>query len=104
MGWGLLLVGIAINVGGVLGISLAQRSSLGWLAIIGYLSYFFGFFVITLSFKHLNVGMAYALWSGLGCLLIFGAGVLLFDESLSPPKLFFFGSIVLGVVGISVTG
>ena len=101
MGWTLLLSGILINIAGVIGIKLGQTIDQDALGVVGYVVYFLGFFVISLSFRHLDVGLAYAFWSGLGCLLVIGCGVLFFNESLSAKKLLFFALVMVGTVGIS---
>lgn len=104
MGWLFLITGITINIAGVLGIKFAQQLGNNWLSTLGYLAYFVGFFVISMSFKHLSIALAYALWSGLGCLLVIAAGVSFFNESLSITKAIFFTIVVIGVVGMSASG
>ncbi len=103
MGLFLLLSGIAVNVSGVLLIKFAQHSSVQILSLVGYLLYFSGFVLISSSFKHLEVGTAYAVWSGLGSLLVASFGVLFFGESVSLGKVGFFSFILVGVVGLSLS-
>ena len=101
MGWLLLSCGIVVNVSGVIIIKVSQQAGQPLLGLAGYTAYFVGFFIISLSFKYLEVSLAYALWSGVGSLLVLGCGVLLFKESLSVSKLLFFSLIMIGVVGLS---
>ena len=102
MGWLLLLGGISINISGVVGIKFAQVSSQQFLGVFAYFIYFLGFFVLSLSFKHLEVGMAYAVWSGLGSMIALGFGVAFFGESLSLSKMSFFVLTMIGIVGMSL--
>ena len=102
MGWLLLMGGISVNIAGVIGIKFAQHLNQQVLGVAGYTFYFLGFIILSLSFKHLEVGMAYAVWSGLGSLLVLGVGVLFFCESLSGSKFSFFVLIMVGVVGMSL--
>lgn len=103
MGWLLLGCGIIINVSGVVLIKLSQQVGQPLLGLAGYLAYFIGFLIISLSFNYLEVGFAYALWSGVGSLLVLGCGVLLFKESFSVSKLLFFALIMMGVLGLSLS-
>lgn len=103
MGWISLLDGIAINVTGVVDVKVAQNVEQPGLAFAGYAAYFIGFFVLSLSFKYLDMSLAYAFWSGLGSALIIAVGVLFFNKSLTASKLAFFSLIMLGVTGVSLT-
>ena len=102
MGWLLLMGGISVNIAGVIGIKFAQHLNHQVLGVAAYAFYFSGFIILSFSFKYLEVGMAYAVWSGLGSLLVLGFGVLFFGESLSSSKLGFFVLIMVGVVGMSL--
>ncbi len=102
MGWTLLLSGVAVNISGVIAIKFGQSFGQSFLSVFGYAAYFIGFFILSLSFKQLDVGMAYALWSGLGSLLVLTVGIVFFQEVVTGPKMLFFGFIVVGVVGMSL--
>ncbi|MDA0771731.1 MAG: multidrug efflux SMR transporter [Cyanobacteria bacterium] len=53
------------------------------------------------AFKKIDIGLAYALWSGLGTVGIVAIGILYFNEPSSIIKIFFACLIVVGVVGIN---
>jgi len=103
MGWTLLLIGILINMTGVISIRFGQELKKNLIATLGYGLYIAGFVFISLSFKYLDIGLAYAFWSGLGSLLALCCGVLFFKETLSPRKLIFFSLLVIGVTGMSLS-
>lgn len=103
MGWLLLVTGILINLGAVVAIKVSQNLEQQSLAILAYIGYLLGFFVISLSFKYLDVSLAYAVWSGLGSLLILLVGVFFFKEAVSLPKMVFFMFVLVGVIGMSLT-
>jgi len=92
-----------VNVSGVVVIKFGQQLAQPWLGFGGYLVYFLGFFVLSFSFKYLEMGLVYALWSGAGSLLVLACGVLLFKESLPFSKLIFFAFVMLGVCGLSLS-
>lgn len=59
---------------------------------------------LSLALKNIEVGVAYAIWSGVGIALIATIGILFFQESLNIEKAAFIGLIIMGVVGINLTG
>lgn len=103
MGWLLLISGILINVSGIFLVKGSQASEHILLTILGYLINIIGFFVISQSFKHLDVTLAYAIWSGVGSLIVLAVGIFFFKETLSVAQISFFMVVMVGVVGITVT-
>lgn len=69
------------------------------LAAVGMLfAYAFSFFFLSLSLRAIPVGVAYAVWSGIGIVVISVIGWLAFDQRLSFPAIAGMGLIVVGVV------
>ncbi|MBU2699996.1 small multidrug resistance pump [Sporomusaceae bacterium BoRhaA] len=65
----------------------------------------FGFYVLSLSMlslalKKIQVSVAYAIWAGVGIVLITIVGVLFFKESLSVSKEIFLLLILIGSIGL----
>ena len=60
------------------------------------------FFFLSLVLRTLPVGIAYAIWSGLGIVLISLVGVIWFKQSLDLPALIGLGLIVAGVVVVNL--
>jgi quaternary ammonium compound-resistance protein SugE len=54
--------------------------------------------------QSLPIGTAYAVWTGIGAAATAILGIILFDETSSVARLGFIGLIVVGVVGLEVTG
>jgi small multidrug resistance pump len=65
--------------------------------------YGLSFTALTLCLKRLEVSMAYAVWSGLGTLLIAIIGVVIFKEPFPPLKVVSIVLIVLGVIGLHLS-
>jgi len=103
MGWVLLSSGVLINVCGLFIIKGTQTSEHFFLTILGYAVNIIGLYIATQSFKYLDIGMAYAVWSGLGSIIALGLGILLFKETVSVPQISFFVVVVVGVAGMSLT-
>jgi small multidrug resistance pump len=57
-----------------------------------------------LVLKRLDVGLVYAVWSGVGTALIASIGIVWFKEPLTAVKIGSFALIILGVVGLNLSG
>lgn len=62
------------------------------------------FGLLTLALRHLEVGPAYAAWTGLGAVGTALVGIALLGESVSVLKLVSIGLIVAGVIGLYLSG
>ncbi|GEO38799.1 small multidrug resistance pump [Skermanella aerolata] len=60
------------------------------------------FFFLSLVLRTLPVGVAYAIWSGLGIVLISLVGVVWFKQPLDLPAMLGLGLIVAGVVVVNL--
>jgi small multidrug resistance pump len=57
-----------------------------------------------LVLKRLDVGLVYAVWSGVGTALIASIGIVWFKEPLTAVKIGSFALIILGIVGLNLSG
>jgi quaternary ammonium compound-resistance protein SugE len=62
------------------------------------------FGLLTLALRHLEVGTAYAVWTGIGSVGVVVLGMLLLGEAASTPKLISIALVVAGVIGLNLTG
>ena len=60
--------------------------------------------MLSIATTELPLGVAYAVWTGLGTMLITLFGIAVFKESKSPLKLFFLALVLLGVIGLRLSG
>lgn len=68
-------------------------------AIIGYI---ISFYLLSLTLRHIPTGVAYAIWSGIGTVLIALAGWTFFKQRLDAPAILGMTLIVLGVIIMQV--
>ena len=68
-------------------------------AVIGYLV---SFYFLSLTLKTIPVGIAYAIWSGVGVVLISIVAWLLYGQKLDLPALIGMGLIISGVMVINL--
>ncbi len=67
--------------------------------IVGYLG---AFYCLSLVLKSIPVGIAYAIWSGIGIVLISIIGKVVYKQHLDLPAILGLGLIVAGVIVINV--
>ncbi|MGC4367465.1 SMR family transporter [Hydrogenophaga sp. R2] len=99
-----LALGIAIAAE-VIGTS-ALKASVGftrfWPSVLVVVSYAVAFYSLSLVLKTIPVGVAYAVWSGLGIVLITLAAFVLFGQRIDTAGLIGMGLIVAGVLVLNL--
>ena len=73
-----------------------------WPSLLVVLGYGVAFYGLSLTLKTIPVGVAYAVWSGLGVVLITAVSWVLFGQKLDAPALIGMGLIVAGVIVMNV--
>jgi small multidrug resistance pump len=68
------------------------------IVIVGYGT---AFFFLTLALRTIPVGIAYAVWAGIGIVLVSAASWVLYKQSLDAPAIVGIALIVVGVVVIN---
>lgn len=71
-------------------------------SVVTVLGYAVSFFFLSLTLRELPVGIAYAIWSGVGVVLIASVGWLWHGQALDTPALIGLGLIVAGVVVVNL--
>ena len=69
------------------------------LVVIGYVA---AFFLLSLVLRSMTVGIAYAIWSGVGIILLAIVGAMAFREMPDMPAIIGMGLIIAGVIVIHV--
>lgn len=102
MSWGWLFAGIVLEVAGTLCMKGADGFNDWRLAALMYALYALSLTSLTLAFRHLDVSLGYAVWSGGGLVLIALAGIFWFKEPATAARLLFIACILVGVVGLNL--
>ncbi|MDE7547015.1 SMR family transporter [Acetobacter fabarum] len=100
----LLLLGLAI-VAEVVGTAClaASQGFARWLpAVVSLLAYGCAFYFLSIPLKVLPAGVVYALWSGVGIVLISGIGAVFLKQTLDAPAIAGIALILAGVVVINL--
>ncbi|WP_423067150.1 SMR family transporter [Devosia sp. CN2-171] len=73
-----------------------------WPSIISIVGYVVAFYFLSLTLRTMPVGIAYAIWSGVGIVLISLAGWLIYKQLLDLPAIIGMGLIMAGVIVINL--
>jgi len=94
---GLFEVGWAIGLKYTDGFTKAMPTALTVGAMVASVA------LLGLAMKHLPVGTAYAVWTGIGSVGTVILGIVLLGDSAAPLRLVCVGLIVLGILGLKLT-
>lgn len=101
--WISLIVAILFGVSGTIALKLSQGLTKTKPVIILIFSYLISFVALTFAVKYIQLSVVYAVWSGIGTLLVTAIGVVYFKEVMSLRKVICVALIIIGVVGIHLT-
>ncbi len=100
--WILLGLAIAAEVVGTSALKASEGFSKLWPSAIVVVSYGAAFYLLSLTLRTIPVGIAYAVWSGVGVVLIALIGWLVFGQKLDGAGLLGMGLIVAGVLVLNL--
>ena len=104
MTWLYLVLAILLEVSGTTCMKLSEGFTRTVPSILLVVFYTLSFGMLTLALKRIDVSIAYAIWSGVGTALIASIGVFWFKEPATAMKLISLGLIIIGVVGLNLSG
>lgn len=94
----LLFLAIAGEVIGTAGLKASEGFSRLGSSLVAVLGYCAAFYFLSLRLRQLPLGIAYAIWSGLGTVGSGLIGVLVWREALGPVHFLGIGLILVGVI------
>jgi small multidrug resistance pump len=102
--WFYLAGAIALEAAGTTSMKLSDGFTKLVPSILIFLFYGASFAALTFALKGIDVSLAYAIWSGIGTVIIATIGILYFQEPATALKIVSIGLIVVGVVGLKLSG
>lgn len=103
MGWFYLSVAIIFEVIGTTQLKRTEGNFFTTSGMLMLLFYAVSFFMLTQALKNdIEVGVGYAIWSGVGTALIAIVGVTMFNEQASVMKFLCIAMIIIGVIGLKL--
>ena len=104
MSWLFLGLAIVLEVCGTTCMKLSQGFSKVIPSVLIFVFYGLSFTAFTFALKRIDLSFAYAIWAGLGVMLIGTIGILYFKEPLGALKIVSMVLIASGVVGLYASG
>jgi small multidrug resistance pump len=104
MSWFLLITAILFEVSGTTCMKLSMGFTRRVPTILMFVFYGLGFVPLNLALRRIDISVAYAIWSGVGTAVITTIGILWFKEPLNALKLISIALIVIGLVGLNLSG
>ncbi len=104
MGWFLLALAIVLEVAGTTCMKLSGGFKELVPSVLVFVFYGFSFTAFIYALKTIDLSITYAIWAGLGLALIAAIGILYFKEPMTVQRMVFVGLILIGVIGLSLSG
>lgn len=102
MGYLYLAIAIIAEVIGTSALKASEGFTQFWPSVIVIVGYVTAFYFLSLVLKTISVGVAYALWAGVGIVLIAMVAAMLYRQIPDLPAMIGMGLIVAGVVVINL--
>jgi small multidrug resistance pump len=100
--WVLLTVAIVAEVIATSSLKLSDGFTRLWPSVVVVLGYGISFYFLSVTMRSMPIGVIYAIWSGLGVVLVTLVGWLVFKQHLDLPALLGIGLIIAGVIIMNV--
>jgi small multidrug resistance pump len=97
-----LLIAILSEVAATSALRASGQFTKLWPSVIVVIGYASAFYFMSLTLKSIPVGIAYAIWSGVGIVLVSITGYFLYKQKLDAPALMGMGLIIAGVLVINI--
>jgi small multidrug resistance pump len=100
--WLLLAIAILAEVVGTSALKASEGFSRPWPSVVVVLGYAVAFYCLSLVLRSIPVGVAYAIWSGLGIVLITLVAWVVYGQPIDLPALLGMGLIIAGVLVLNL--
>lgn len=104
MHWLYLFAAIAFEVSGTTCMKLSEGFTRPLPSAGIFVVYCAPIVSLTMAVKAIDISIAYAIWSAIGVAVIATIGSVFFHEQLTPMRIFFLAVIIIGVVGLNLSG
>lgn len=93
-----LLIAVIAETIGTTALQASQQFTRLWPSLIVVIGYGLAFYFMSITLRYMPVGIVYAMWSGLGIVLIALIGYLVFGQHLDWPAVLGLGMIISGIL------
>lgn len=100
--WIFLGIAIVAEVVATTGLKASEGFTRLWPSVLVITGYAVAFYFLSITLKEIPVGLAYAIWAGLGIVLVAFIGWLVYGQTLDAASVIGMALIIAGVVVINV--
>ncbi len=104
IGWVFLTLAIAFEVAAATCMKLSDGLTRVWPAVLMVVFYILCFLAMIRSLEHLQIGVVYAIWAGVGTAAVAVIGVMLFEDTMPWVKILGIMLIIAGVALVNMGG
>jgi small multidrug resistance pump len=97
-----LLIAILSEVAATTALKASDQFSRLWPSVVVVLGYASAFYFMSMTLRSIPVGVTYAIWSGVGIILISITGYVFYQQKLDTPAIIGMGFIIAGVLIINL--
>ena len=102
MQWIILFIAGLYEVAWAISLKYTEGFSKLWPSVFTIVCMIISMGLLAYAVKHLPIGTAYAIWTGIGAVGTAILGIILFNESKEFVRIFFILLIVIGIVGLKL--
>ena len=95
-----LIFAIIAETIGTTALQASQQFTRFWPSVLVVIAYGLSFYLLAQTLRVMPVGVVYAMWSGLGIVMITAIGYLVFGQRLDLPAVIGIGMILCGILVI----
>ena len=104
MAWLTILAAGLFETGFAVSLKMSHGMTRLWPTVTFAICALLSFALLTLALRHLEVGAAYAVWTGIGAAGTAIVGMAYLGDAVSTLKLVSIGLVLAGVVGLNLSG
>lgn len=104
MSWLFLFIAGIFEVTWAVGLKMSHSFTQFWPSVMTVAGMAASFVFLAIALKHLPLGTAYAIWTGIGIVGTTIAGVIIFGEQMSALHIVCISCIAMGIIGLRVIG
>ncbi|PTL85459.1 quaternary ammonium compound efflux SMR transporter SugE [Vitiosangium sp. GDMCC 1.1324] len=104
MAWLLLVVAGLLEVCWAIGLKYTEGFTRPLPTVLTVAAIIASMVLLSVAARSLPIGTAYAIWVGIGALGAAVLGVFLFQEPITPARVFFLSLLLTAIIGLKLTG
>ena len=102
MSWTLLFLAGLLEIGWAVGMKYTDGYTRPWPTVLTVAAMIGSVVLLGLAVKHIPLGTAYAVWTGIGVLGTAVLGIVLFGDAVTPARIGCLALVATGIVGLKL--